>query len=475
MPRIAILFESGARLALFVGVILAAGAASAQSIDGTASYRERIALPQGAVLEVTLEDVSRADAPADVIATTRLTSPGNPPIKFSLPYDAKRIVSNRQYVVRARIVHDGALMFTTDTGVAVLTRGAPATATLMLRRVAGQPAQASPVQRSLVETRWVAIELLGKPVAPQTTAREPYLVFAPDGRVTGFDGCNRLTGTYTLAGDRVTLGQMAGTQMACLNPPGTERPFRNALAAATRVTLAGERLELFGKDETRVATFSADPQANAAGTSRDPISGTSWRLVRFVGGDDTVRTPDDRNKYTLAFEANGGVAARIDCNRGRGTWKSSGASQLELGPLALTRAQCPQGSLHDHIVKQWSYIRSYVVRNGHLFLSLMADGGIYEFEPVPVATASFKSPVQSRGPVAWTCTRPGATAEALRTTFYETQPGLVILQRGAVTQAAFRVKSASGARYEGEGLQFWEGRGEARLTWMGVESTCKPG
>lgn len=35
------------------------------------------------------------------------------------------------------------------------------------------------------------------------------------------------------------------------------------------------------------------------------------------------------------------------------------------------------------MVKQWSNIRSYVIRNGHLFLSLMADGGIYEFEPVP--------------------------------------------------------------------------------------------
>lgn len=60
----------------------------------------------------------------------------------------------------------------------------------------------------------------------------------------------------------------------------------------------------------------------------------------------------------------------------------SGSNQLQFGPLALTRAKYPGGSLHDHIVKQWGFIRSYVVRDGHLFLSLMADGGIYEFEPV---------------------------------------------------------------------------------------------
>jgi para-nitrobenzyl esterase len=33
-------------------------------------------------------------------------------------------------------------------------------------------------------------------------------------------------------------------------------------------------------------------------------------------------------------------------------------------------------------VKQWATIRSYVIKDGHLFLALMADGGIYEFEPI---------------------------------------------------------------------------------------------
>ena len=38
--------------------------------------------------------------------------------------------------------------------------------------------------------------------------------------------------------------------------------------------------------------------------------------------------------------------------------------------------------MHDQIVKQWGNVRSYVIKDGHLFLSLMADGGIYEFEAV---------------------------------------------------------------------------------------------
>jgi len=32
-------------------------------------------------------------------------------------------------------------------------------------------------------------------------------------------------------------------------------------------------------------------------------------------------------------------------------------------------------------IKRWPFVRSYVLKDGRLYLSLMADGGIYEFEP----------------------------------------------------------------------------------------------
>lgn len=83
----------------------------------------------------------------------------------------------------------------------------------------------------------------------------------------------------------------------------------------------------------------------------------------------------------MQLNADGSLIARVDCNRGSGTWKSSAPGQIEFSPLALTRAMCPADSLHDQWIKQWPYVRSYVMKDGHLFLSLMADGGIYEFEP----------------------------------------------------------------------------------------------
>ena len=126
-----------------------------------------------------------------------------------------------------------------------------------------------------------------------------------------------------------------------------------------------------------LAGAACTPRASQA----PPLSGTTWQLVQFTGGDDTVLRPDDKSKYTLTFGADGLLNARIDCNRGSATWKSSEPGRLEVGPMAITRAFCAPPSLHDQFVRQLPYVRSYILRDGHLFLSLMADGGIYEFEP----------------------------------------------------------------------------------------------
>jgi heat shock protein HslJ len=200
-------------------------------------------------------------------------------------------------------------------------------------------------------------------------------VFQDAGRISAADGCNTMTGSYDLKADAVSFSQLAGTQTACLNSSEIERAFRDALRSAARLVVSGNRLELFNASGRRLAAFTGSEPAGSG-----PLAGTSWQLVRFQGGDNTL-TPDDRSKYTIAFGADGQVTARIDCNRGRATWRPSGVSQVALGPLALTRARCPAGSMHDQIVKNWSSIRTYLLREGHLFLLLTADGGTYQFEP----------------------------------------------------------------------------------------------
>jgi para-nitrobenzyl esterase len=134
-------------------------------------------------------------------------------------------------------------------------------------------------------------------------------------------------------------------------------------------------------DRLDLVEQAADAQSSGSNTVSD-LGGTSWQLVQFQSGDGTVLTPDDPMKYTIAFDPDGQAYMRIDCNRGRGSWTSPEPSLLQFGPIATTRALCPPGSLHDRLVQDLPAVRSYVFQDGHLFLSLFADGGIYEFEPI---------------------------------------------------------------------------------------------
>jgi para-nitrobenzyl esterase len=123
--------------------------------------------------------------------------------------------------------------------------------------------------------------------------------------------------------------------------------------------------------------------SSSTGSATAGLQGSSWRLVQIQMGDGATRAAIERSRYTIGFGDNGVLNVRFDCNRGRGSWKSSGPGNVEFGPLALTRAMCPMGSLHDDLVRQWPFVRSYVVKDGRLYLSLMADGGTIEFEPAP--------------------------------------------------------------------------------------------
>lgn len=96
------------------------------SVTGTVSYLPRIAMPPNAILEVTLVDVSRADAPAITLASQGMVfGDRQVPIPFELVYNPDQIDPRYSYAVQARIIVDGELRFTTTSRFAVITQGNP--------------------------------------------------------------------------------------------------------------------------------------------------------------------------------------------------------------------------------------------------------------------------------------------------------------------------------------------------------------
>ncbi len=87
--------------------------AATAKIEGAVVYLERMALPPGAEVEVVLEDVSRPDAPATILATFTLKAEKGPPYPFSIDYDSGQIDPRMTYALRATISVDGKMMFAT--------------------------------------------------------------------------------------------------------------------------------------------------------------------------------------------------------------------------------------------------------------------------------------------------------------------------------------------------------------------------
>jgi len=226
---------------------LLAGCASPMQtqVNGTATSLERMALPPGAVFEATLEDVSKAGTKAEVIGSARIERPGNPPIAFAIPYDPARIDPKGSYAVRARIVADGKLLFTTDEHYPLASE-----VKLTLRRIAA----AAPLEN----TYWKLTHLGNAPVTAAERQREAHFILHPvDKRVSGSGGCNRVTGGYNLEGEKLTFKQMAGTLMACPAGMDAEKAFLDVLPKVARARIDQQRLELIDGGGNVVARFEA--------------------------------------------------------------------------------------------------------------------------------------------------------------------------------------------------------------------------
>jgi|GEM_PF-1664575 len=82
----------------------------------------------------------------------------------------------------------------------------------------------------------------------------PTLTLTADGKVSGFAGCNRFMGSYTLEGDTLKMGPLASTRMACLNPEAQaqETAFLEQLKSQPKFSVSGNMLSLILADGTRV-------------------------------------------------------------------------------------------------------------------------------------------------------------------------------------------------------------------------------
>jgi uncharacterized lipoprotein YbaY/heat shock protein HslJ len=321
-------------------------AENAATITGTVSYRERMALSNQAELEIMLEDVSRQDVPANVLARQTISNPGQVPIRFELSFQPEDIDQRMSYSLRARIQDGGKLAFISDTHTPVLTRGAGREAHLTLVAVQ-QPAarqetaaEAEPGMELEGMFRYLADAALFRdcrtgesfPVAMESAYIELERAYLNSGIEAGGEVMVRLIGRY-------------------LERPSMEGN-RNA------ISLIVDKLE------------NLDPENSCAPTTHAELQNTYWKLVEL--GNESIETPEGMREAHVILASDGSRAhGHAGCNNFFGTFEVQDDT-LTFSALGSTMMACPEG-----MDTEQAFLEALGKTNRHQisgqFLTLFAD------------------------------------------------------------------------------------------------------
>ena len=182
-------------------------------------------------------------------------------------------------------------------------------------------------------TLWRLTEYLGP---AGTAVSVPQAVSASatfsGGMVSGNAGCNDYTGSYTIDGDKLTIGPLAVTKKAC-GPAETavETVFLTAMGRVATYDVSGDSLELKTADAKVGLTFVATTPAG--------LSKTRWVATGVNNGKGAVSSVVTGTTLTAIFADAGTVAGSGGCNDYNGPYTSD-VSTIKIGPLAATKKLC---------------------------------------------------------------------------------------------------------------------------------------
>lgn len=209
-----------------------------------------------------------------------------------------------------------------------------AAAALALAACTGAGATATPSGPDLPfeGTDWRLIEYVGKAGGVVAVRRVEVTATFADGTVVGNGGCNPYRGPYTLDGEKIEIGNLASTAMACTGAAApVEEAYFQILPLMTRVAVQGDVLELANDAGTITLRYEASQPV--------PLTDTRWVATGINNGKGAV-TSVTGDQVTAIFGGGGTVAGNGGCNTFNAPYTIDGTA-IAIGPLVATRMACP--------------------------------------------------------------------------------------------------------------------------------------
>jgi len=210
------------------------------TLSGEVTYRERVPLPDRAILRVHLIDTAAAaGTPARIEAEAPIAAGGQVPLTFTLNFDDRIVEQGHDYALVAEIWAGNAVWFRNAEPYAVDPLVLPEIPIVIIANFTGTVAKQpqTPVEPEVpsapppfLNVTWRAESIGGDPVVADT---ETTLSVASDMRAGGRGGCNSYFAQAKIEGETLRFSAVAATQMACAAAGVTEQEQKFFAALAS--------------------------------------------------------------------------------------------------------------------------------------------------------------------------------------------------------------------------------------------------
>ena len=127
---------------------------------------------------------------------------------------------------------------------------------VLVRRVSGATKTNT---TSITGTRWAFKKLRGEDAGTGAGGKAPFFTLqGAEPRISGFAGCNQITGGYQLEGQTLSFSKMAMTARACPEGMELERKVAKVLAETRSYEVSGDVLRLRDEGGAVLAELKAE-------------------------------------------------------------------------------------------------------------------------------------------------------------------------------------------------------------------------
>ena len=226
----------------------------------------------------------------------------------------------------------------------------------------------------IIQNKWELNLLDGK----QITFSQPiYIELTTDKKVTGFIGCNNLTGEYSIEnGSQLKFSKLGTTRMACPEAETElERKVLEVLNKTDNFSIINGKLNLNAGSRAPLATFVE--------MNDNQIVNKYWKLKTLEGKNIEMAKNQAKAQYFI-LKSDGTITGFAGCNHFSGTFKLEDGNRIHFNEnMAVTMKICPDVNVNENeFLKVFNLTDNYTINGNTLNLNVGRRAPLAIFEAV---------------------------------------------------------------------------------------------